>query len=163
MCSRRAYLAFLAIHAPHSVALAVFNALEGVFMTVDRLKIPVSMLSPDVEPAQLGFDDTSELEPLSEIIGQERAVEALEFGLHMKGPGFNLYVSGPVGTGKGTLVRQMVKRVAQGAPSPSDWCYVNNFQDPSRPLCLSFPAGQGCAFKREMTTFVDSLRRDIPG
>ena len=131
-------------------------------MTVDRLKIPVSMLSPDVDPAQLGFDDTSELEPLNEIIGQERAVEALEFGLHMKSPGFNLYVSGPVGTGKGTLVRNMVKRMAQGTPAPADWCYVNNFQDTSRPVCLSFPAGQGCIFKREMTAFIESLRRDIP-
>ena len=55
-------------------------------MTVDKFKIPVSMLSPAVDPTQLGFDDTSELEPLNEIIGQERAVEALEFGLQMKGP-----------------------------------------------------------------------------
>lgn len=131
-------------------------------MTDDRLKIPVSMLSPAVDPSQLGFDDTSELEPLNEIIGQERAVEALEFGLQVKGPGFNLYVSGPVGTGKGTLVRHMVKRMAQGAPAPADWCYVNNFQDASRPVCLSFPAGQGCAFKREMAAFIEGLRRDIP-
>ncbi len=81
-------------------------------MTTEKFKVPVSMLSPIVDPGQLGFEDTSELEPLTEIIGQERAVEALEFGLGMKSPGFNLYVSGPVGTGKGTLVRQMFKRLA---------------------------------------------------
>lgn len=120
------------------------------------------MLSPIIDPAQLGFEDTSELEPLTEIIGQERAVEALEFGLHVKSPGFNLYISGPVGTGKGTLVRQMVKRLAQAAPAPSDWCYVNNFQDPSRPTSLALPAGQGAAFKREMAGFIEGLRRDIP-
>ncbi len=120
------------------------------------------MLTPTVDPTQLGFEDTSELEPLTDIIGQERAVEALEFGLSMKSPGFNLYVSGPVGTGKATLVRQMVKRLAQAAPAPADWCYVNNFQDPSRPASLSFPAGQGCAFKRDMAAFIESLRRDIP-
>ena len=131
-------------------------------MTSDKFKVPASMLSPAVDAGQLGFEDTSELEPLNEIIGQERAVEALEFGLQMKSPGFNLYVSGPVGTGKATLVRQMVKRLAQAAPAPSDWCYVNNFQDASRPLCLSLPAGQGCSFKREMGTFIESLRRDIP-
>jgi lon-related putative ATP-dependent protease len=131
-------------------------------MTEDKFKIPVSMLSPSVDPTQLGFEDTSELEPLTEIIGQERAVEALEFGLQIKGPGFNVYVSGPVGTGKGTLVRQMVKRLAQTEQAPCDWCYVNNFQDASRPLCLSFPAGQGCAFKREMAGFIEGLRRDIP-
>lgn len=120
------------------------------------------MLSPTVDPTQLGFEDTSELEPLTDIIGQERAIEALEFGLSMKSPGYNLYVSGPVGTGKATLVRQMVTRLAQATPAPSDWCYVNNFQDASRPVSLSFPAGQGCAFKRDMATFIESLRRDIP-
>jgi lon-related putative ATP-dependent protease len=132
-------------------------------MTQEKFKVPVSMLSPMIDPGQLGFEDTGELDPLTEIIGQERAVEALEFGLGMKSAGFNLYVSGPVGTGKGTLVRQMVKRLAVATPAPSDWCYVNNFQDASRPLCLSFPSGQGCAFKREMATFIESLRRDIPG
>jgi len=131
-------------------------------MSTDKFKVPVSMLTPAVDPAKLGFEDTSELEPLTDIIGQERAVEALEFGLSMKSPGFNLYVSGPVGTGKATLVRQMVKRLAQAAPAPADWCYANNFQDPSRPVSLSFPAGQGCAFKRDMATFIESLRRDIP-
>lgn len=131
-------------------------------MQTDKHKVPASMLTPIVDPERLGFEDTSELEPLAETIGQERAVEALEFGLQMKSPGFNIYVSGPVGTGKGTLVRHMVKRLAQTAPTPADWCYVNNFQDPSRPTCLSFPAGQGCSFKREMTAFIDSLRQDIP-
>ncbi|HLZ36043.1 MAG TPA: ATP-binding protein [Nitrospira sp.] len=131
-------------------------------MEADKYKVPVSMLSAVVDPLRLGFDDTSELEPLTETIGQERAVEALEFGLQMKSQGFNIYVSGPVGTGKATLVRQMVKQLAQSAPAPSDWCYVNNFQDHSRPACLSFPAGQGCSFKREMAAFIESLRLDIP-
>jgi len=132
-------------------------------MQADKFRVPVSMLSPLVDPARLGFKDTSELEPLMDTIGQNRAVEALDFGLQMKSPGFNVYVAGPVGTGKGTLVRQMVKRLAQAAPAPADWCYVNNFQDRSRPTYLSFPAGQGSAFKREMATFIDGLRRDIPG
>jgi len=129
---------------------------------MDKFKVPVSMLAPIIDPSQLGLEDTSELEPLAEIIGQERAVEALEFGLSMKSVGFNLYVSGPAGTGKGTLVRQMVTQLAQAAPAPSDWCYVNNFQDPSRPTCLSLPAGQGSAFKREMAAFIEGLQRDIP-
>lgn len=129
---------------------------------MDKYKLPVSMLSPIVDPSRLGFDDTSELEPLDETIGQDRAVQALDFGLHMRSAGFNIYVSGPVGTGKGTLVRQMVKRIARTAPPPQDWCYVNNFQDSSRPVCLSFPAGHGSAFKRDMTAFLEGLQRDIP-
>jgi hypothetical protein len=131
-------------------------------MNTEKFKVPVSMLAPTVDPGHLGFEDTSELEPLHDIIGQERAVEALDFGLQMKSGGFNLYVSGPVGTGKGTLVRQMVMSLARSGTAPFDWCYVHNFQDASRPLCLSFPAGQGCAFKREMAAFIEGLRRDIP-
>jgi len=131
-------------------------------MNIEKFKVPVSMLAPTIDPGQLGFEDTGELEPLTEIIGQERAVEALEFGLNMKSPGFNLYVSGPVGTGKATVIRQMVKTMARTAPAPADWCYVNNFQDSSRPTCLALPAGQGASFKREMSGFIEGLRRDIP-
>ncbi|MFO0720732.1 MAG: ATP-binding protein [Nitrospira sp.] len=129
---------------------------------LDNHRLPASLLAPTVDPARLGFADTSQVQPLEETIGQERAVEALEFGLQMKSPGFNIFVSGPVGTGKGTLVRQMVQRLAQTAPPPPDWCFVHNFQDASRPSCLSFSAGQGASFKRDMSTFIEGLRRDIP-
>ncbi|MBI5776534.1 MAG: AAA family ATPase [Nitrospirae bacterium] len=128
----------------------------------DKFKLPVTMLAPQMDPDQLGFDDTSTLTPIDETIGQERAVEALEFGLRMPSTGFNIYASGPVGTGKSTLVRDMVTKLARGGPTPPDWCYVNNFQDQSRPRCLSFPPGQGRAFQRAMAALIQSLRRDIP-
>ena len=83
----------------------------------DKFKIPVSMLAPAIEADRFGFTDTRQVAPLDETIGQERAVEALEFGLRMESAGFNIYVSGPVGTGKGTLVRQMVKRLARDGPT----------------------------------------------
>lgn len=129
---------------------------------IDKFKLPVSLLSPSVAADQLGFTDTSELAPLDETIGQERAVEALDFGLRVQNAGFNIYVAGPVGTGKETLVRQMVTRLARSAPPPPDWCYVNNFRDSSKPCCLSFPAGQGRAFKQAMASLVQGLRREIP-
>ena len=129
---------------------------------MDKFKLPPSLLTPVIDPEGLGFEQTGELTPLDETIGQERAVEALEFGLHMKGPGFNLYVAGPAGTGKASLVRRMVRRMAREEPPPPDWCYVNNFQDPSQPSCLRFPAGQGRVFAQAMAVFVQGLRRDIP-
>jgi lon-related putative ATP-dependent protease len=127
-----------------------------------KFKLPVSMLAPRVDAESLGFADTGSLAPLEETIGQDRAVEAMEFGLRMPSAGFNIYVSGPVGTGKSTLVRDMVTRLARTGATPSDLCYVNNFQDPSRPRFLSFPPGQGRAFRQSMAALIQSLRRDIP-
>jgi lon-related putative ATP-dependent protease len=129
---------------------------------MDKFKLPPSMLAPTVEPSRLGFADTSELDPLDDTIGQERAVEALEFGLRMQSAGFNLYVAGPVGTGRGSLVRHMVARLARSSPAPPDWCYVNNFHDPTRPICLALPAGHGRPLMRSMAAFIDGLRREIP-
>jgi len=127
-----------------------------------KFKLPVTMLAPQIEAARLGFSDTSKLPLLDETIGQDRALDALGFGLRMQSEGFNIYVSGPVGTGKGTLVRDMVTRLAKNGPAPPDWCYVNNFQDHSKPRCLSFPPGQGRAFQQAVAALIRSLRRDIP-
>ncbi|HET9952057.1 MAG TPA: ATP-binding protein [Candidatus Eisenbacteria bacterium] len=131
-------------------------------MNADPLRLSASRLSPSVDASRFAFSDTSRIEPLTGVVGQERALEALDFGLRMKGPGFNLYVAGPVGTGKSSLVHRMVMQLAQDGSAPPDWCYVNNFQDPSRPLALSFPAGQGRVFQRESAAFIESLRLDIP-
>ena len=129
---------------------------------MDKFKIPTTMLFPDVMIDRLGFSDTSELSPLEEPLGQARAVEALDFGLTMTGPGFNIYASGPIGTGKWDIIRKRVQYFASSASPPSDWCYVNNFQDSSAPLCLSFPASQGRRFKQEMCTLIQGLQREIP-
>lgn len=129
---------------------------------METLKLHADMLAPRVEAQTLAFRDTSELVPLEAPIGQERAVEALEFGLRIASPGFNIYVSGPSGSGKWSMATEMATRLARSAPSPPDWCYVNNFRDPSRPWCLSFPAGQGKAFKQAMHDLIESLRRDLP-
>lgn len=129
---------------------------------MEKFQIPVSMLAPEINAEQLGFSDTSELPGLDTPIGQPRALEALDFGLRMNSPGFNIYASGPVGTGKWSIIKPIVQHFAKTAPTPPDWCYVNNFLDPSSPRCLSFPASQGRAFQQSMTTFINALRRDIP-
>ena len=128
----------------------------------EKFKIPGTMLTPRIDAQRLGFADTSELTPLEEPIGQPRAVEALEFGLTMQSRGFNIYVSGPIGTGKWSIVRQMVQRLAQAGLAAPDWCYLHNFQEPSRPRRLAFPAGQGRAFVHEMEALIHALQHDIP-
>lgn len=129
---------------------------------MDKFKIPPPLLLPDIQIDQLGFADTSELPPLEEPLGHTRAVEALDFGLAMKSPGFNIYASGPMGTGKWAIIWQRVQHLASSASAPPDWCYVNNFQEPSRPQCLSFPASKGRVFKQAMVSLIQALRRDIP-
>lgn len=129
---------------------------------MENLRIPTTLLSPNIQVDRLGFADTSELPALEEPLGQARAVEAIDFGLSMKGPGFNIYASGPVGTGKWAIVHQRVQRRASTAQAAPDWCYVNNFQAPSSPRCLSFPASKGRAFKDAMASLVQGLHRDIP-
>ena len=96
---------------------------------------------------------TSELTPLEQIIGQDRAVRALQFGLNIDKKGFNIFVSGLPGTGRKTAIIDFVRELAAELPTPSDWCYVNNFKDSSRPNAISLPPGKGTHFKKAMENF----------
>ena len=96
----------------------------------DRLRIPLSRLTTRVDEAQLAFETTREVSPLEGAIGQERALEALAFGLGVDSPGFNVYVAGQPGSGRMTTVTSYLGREAAKRPVPNDWVYVYNFQDP---------------------------------
>ena len=102
---------------------------------------------------------TAELMPLTDIIGQDRAVRALQFGLKIKDKGFNIYISGVPGTGRKTAVINYLKEIAKTQPVPSDWCYVNSFDDPNKPNALRLPAGKGGEFKRDMEQFVSEMKQ----
>ncbi|HMM22500.1 MAG TPA: ATP-binding protein [Selenomonadales bacterium] len=110
----------------------------------------------------LSFDTTESLSPLEVMVGQERAVKAIEFGLTTKNTGYNIYISGLVGTGKMTYAKAAVRKVALDEEVPPDWCYVNNFENPSQPLALSLPAGQGDVFRQDMRELVEALKSNIP-
>ncbi|RDV84316.1 Lon protease family protein [Ammonifex thiophilus] len=105
---------------------------------------------------------TDEIEPLESIIGQERAVKALEFGLEIEDQGFNIFVAGLPGTGRTTAVKNFLENIAKTKPTPSDWCYVYNFRDPYTPRAIELPAGKGVEFARDMKNFIASARREIP-
>lgn len=104
---------------------------------------------------------TQELSPLTEIIGQGRAIRALQFGLRIGNRGFNIYVSGMPGTGRKTAVESYIRALAKSMPVPDDWMYVNNFQDPTEPHALRLPAGKGVEFKKEMDKFVAGLASSL--
>lgn len=112
--------------------------------------------------ARFGFTSTAELEPLSTTIGQDRALQAIEFGVEMKHGSFNLYVMGSPGLGRHTLVREALQGHAETAPNPSDWCYVGNFQRPHNPQILKVPAGIARQLRSDLRQLVEDLLVAIP-
>jgi hypothetical protein len=114
------------------------------------------------DPAQFTFETTADLQDLAEVIGQERAVEAVRFGIGIRRDGFNLFALGPEGTGKYAVVRHYLERQAATQPPPSDWCYVNNFVEAHKPCAIRLPPGGGAALRREKERLVEELRTAIP-
>ena len=107
-------------------------------------------------------ESTKDLKPLVEIVGQERAVRALKFGLGIKNYGFNIYVSGYPGTGRKTAVKSFVDETAKTQPAPPDWCYVNNFGNQYEPKAIRLPAGKGKDFQTDMKNFIESIKTSLP-
>jgi predicted ATP-dependent protease len=114
------------------------------------------------DPEQFTFQTTAELEDLTEIIGQMRAMDALRFGAGIRHEGYNLFVLGPSGIGKHSMVRQFLETRAGDEHKPDDWCYLNNFAQPHKPQALRLPSGRGVELRRRMEQLVDYLRAAIP-
>jgi lon-related putative ATP-dependent protease len=115
-----------------------------------------------LDPKRLAFKLTSDLEELTEVIGQARATEAIQFGIGIRRNGYNLFVLGPAGTGRHAIVRRFLEQQAAQDTTPSDWCYVNNFEQSHRPRVLRLPAGVGSRLKRDVERLLDDLKSAIP-
>jgi len=111
---------------------------------------------------QLPFETTETLESFAGVLGQQRAQVAIEFGVAMTRPGYNIYVMGEPGTGRLSLVTQYLQACARNQPAPADWTYLNNFSDPREPFALRLPAGRGKALLADMETFIDNLLATFP-
>ncbi|TEB18027.1 Lon protease [Pelotomaculum sp. FP] len=126
-------------------------------------RVPVERLRRTCKPEELDFCMTTEdVPPLDGFIGQERAVRAMQFGLAMDAPCYNIFVVGRPGTGKSTYVQAVVAQTASKRSQPSDWCYIYNFAEPDRPLAVALPAGEGRGFQKSMEEFVSDLRVALP-
>ena len=128
---------------------------------------PVKSLSPEMlsrrcDPSQFTFETTAELEDSAGIIGQARAVEAVQFGISIQRDGYNLFSLGPVGVGKHSMVRHFLEQRAAAEPTPSDWCYVNNFEQPEKPKALRLPPGLGSLLRQDIEQLVEELQSAIP-
>lgn len=124
-------------------------------------EVAVDRLRRVYDPERLGCRTSDEVKPLETIIGQERAVRALRFGLAIKEAGFNIYVAGPPGTGRTTAVRRFLEDEARSKPVPPDLCYVYNLRDPYRPNAISLPAGRAAEFQLEMLGLVEDAEREL--
>ncbi len=131
---------------------------------LNKFRIPPEKLKRvcDCEE-ELSFCLTSRDVPeLDGVIGQERAVRSMKFGLEMDAPGYNIFVVGPSGTGKNTYVQSIVTHTGAQGKVPDDWCYFHNFIDKDNPLAVSLPPGQGRVFQQDMDELVKDLRSVIP-
>ena len=107
------------------------------------------------------FETTADLEPIQTGIGQDRGIKALEFGIQVDVKGYNLYLEGPSGVGKTMYTKNFLDKVASKKKTPSDWCYIYNFDNPNVPIAVELPAGQGKEFKESMDGFIKEIRKDI--
>ena len=134
----------------------------GLVTATTHTPLPVTELRRAVDPAALGFKTTTELEPARGLIGQDRALKAIQFGANMASHDYNIFVLGPAASGKTTAVRQHLERKVKDLPTPRDWVYVNNFETPNRPIALSLPTGRARALVKGMIGAIDELRNTLP-
>ena len=125
-------------------------------------EVPLDELRCHCDLSMFDFETTADVAPLDQVIGQERAVRAITFGLEMKSAGYHIFVTGPEGTGKATIVQEIVRKAARNLPIPPDWCMVNNFKDEYRPRSIPISPGQAGRFAKSLNRLISDLKIRLP-
>ncbi len=125
------------------------------------IRLHPEQLQKPIPDSILNFNTTADLPPLDTIIGQQRALSALDIGMEIESSGYNVFATGFSGTGRTTIIKQVLEQVAASRPVPDDWCYVYNFQDPDSPVALNLPAGMGREFQDDMDQLISTLKREL--
>jgi lon-related putative ATP-dependent protease len=128
----------------------------------ESLQLTPDQLRWTLDTSTLPFATTEELEPLDEILGQKRGVDALRFGIGIRRPGYNILVTGAPGTGRMDAVRRVLAKVEQNGDIPGDLCYLNNFKNPEAPILIRLGPGLGAKLKKGMQGLVDELKKEVP-
>lgn len=131
-------------------------------MADQALKLSAEQLRRTYDPAQFDFGSTEELPVYEHIIGQERALRAISFGINIKSHGYHMYAMGPAGTGKKTIVSKFLKIAAETKSVPDDWLYVSNFNDSDNPKTIRLPAGKGRELRDDLDHLAGELRTEVP-
>lgn len=129
-------------------------------MAITKLKS--DQLYTRCDPKGFDFSTTAELEERFSALGQDRALSAVEIGINIKSKGYNLFCLGPEGTGKTSLVKRVLTQESQKRPTPDDWAYVYNFEEPHKPIAINFPAGSAADFSKEVDKLIEELSSTIP-
>ncbi|MCP5149522.1 MAG: AAA family ATPase [Ectothiorhodospiraceae bacterium] len=124
--------------------------------------LPPTALFTACDPAGLGFETTETVEEIRQMVGQDRAVDAIRLGATMPMEGYNLFVLGPSGSGRHSFVRQFLAQQAAERPAAPDWCYVNNFEESHKPRALRLPAGRGVKLRDDVRKLIDEVLTTIP-
>lgn len=127
-----------------------------------RLRLAPEALTRRFSPEQFAFTNTDDLEPFRGVLGQERAVEALQFGVAMPRPGYNVYVMGEPGTGRFSFVKRYLRAEGKRQQTPADWVYVNHFDYTREPRALELPSGSAAEFIADMGGLIDNLLATFP-
>jgi len=125
-------------------------------------KLNSELLFKQCDPKQFNFDTTAEIEDLTDIIGQQRAIDAMRFGLGIRHKGYNVFSIGSAGIGKHTLSLRYTKEKALTEKVPPDYCYVHSFKEIYRPKVFKLPAGKACLLSKDMDKLIEELLNTIP-
>ena len=124
-------------------------------------KLTSEQLYRRCDPAKFKFKTTADLEERLSALGQDRAISAVELGINIKSRGYNLFCLGPEGTGKTSLVKRILEKEGKKRPTPDDWVYVYNFDEPHKPIAINFAAGEAAGFTKLMDDFSDFLEKEL--
>ena len=130
-------------------------------LNIDKYKVSIEDLKCKDVLENLDFKTTKEITPVKDIIGQNRAVQAIEFGLKMKQKGYNIYVAGASGVGRTSYTYNLIKKNLKPNTNLKDWVYVNNFKNANEPVSLSFKPGEGKVFKKDIEDIIDKLKNEV--
>ena len=125
-------------------------------------KLHSDQLYKKCDPRKLGFSSTADLEEMLSALGQDRAIRAVELGINIKSKAYNLFCLGPEGTGKTSLVKRILEKEALKRPTPDDWAYIYNFEEPHRPNAINFVAGEAVEFAKDVDSLIEIFESKLP-